>query len=385
MSSAKLHGRVRISSCARRILSQPVAHAFTEPGRQNTNVPFATPARQRDCRLDVPISSYDSIRNISPKPCISLSSSTATASGVPSRPVTPVPPVVITTSTPGSAIHADTTARIAYTSSLTMRFSASRWPLAVTRSTRSAPDLSVASVRVSETVSTAIDSGRNSLLIDLCVERRVNGEIVRHHERVLTTAVIRGAPPRLAIAELRVELAGARVAFAELEPHEENSGRARGRLEPLEQPSADALQPIAGMHGEQVQVRVRVEELHDAEACDAATVARDDDGALRMPDAAHDPGLRPRPRQPVLDQRSRHLRDLRRVIAPCESQSDVHGSSIVPACAPRHDRCLPRSRPSCSPPAARRGSARRSSSLAATVARCSFAPSLRRPRQPAAP
>src|SRR5690606_21685786 len=93
ISSAKLQGRVLQSSCARRILSQPVAHAFDEPGRQNTNVPLATPPRQRDCRLDVPMSSNETLRNISPNPSTCLSSRTATASGVPSRPVTPVPPV----------------------------------------------------------------------------------------------------------------------------------------------------------------------------------------------------------------------------------------------------------------------------------------------------
>ncbi len=38
-------------------LSQPVAHAFEEPGRQKMYVAFATPARQRDWRLDGPISS----------------------------------------------------------------------------------------------------------------------------------------------------------------------------------------------------------------------------------------------------------------------------------------------------------------------------------------
>jgi hypothetical protein len=42
------------------------------------------------------------------------------ASGVTSRPVNPVPPVVMIASTPGSAIHARTIVRIASTSSVTI-------------------------------------------------------------------------------------------------------------------------------------------------------------------------------------------------------------------------------------------------------------------------
>ena len=52
--------------------------------------------------------SNDSTRNISPKPEISLSSNGLTASGVPSLPVTPVPPVVSMTSGLGSEIQGDT-------------------------------------------------------------------------------------------------------------------------------------------------------------------------------------------------------------------------------------------------------------------------------------
>jgi len=47
-------------------------------------------------------------------------------------------------------------------SSGTMRRSARRWPAVSTRSASSAPEVSVASVRVSETVRTAIDRGWNS-------------------------------------------------------------------------------------------------------------------------------------------------------------------------------------------------------------------------------
>ena len=47
-----------------------------------------------------------------------FSNSGSIASGVTSRPVKPVPPVVMTTSTPGSAIHVSTMSRIASTSSV---------------------------------------------------------------------------------------------------------------------------------------------------------------------------------------------------------------------------------------------------------------------------
>src|SRR6266581_1502133 len=90
-----------------------------------------------------------------------FSNSGSTASGVTSRPVNPVPPVVMTTSTAGSAIQRCTCARIASISSRTMRRSATTWPADRMRSTRVAPDLSSFSSRVSETVSTAIFSGTN--------------------------------------------------------------------------------------------------------------------------------------------------------------------------------------------------------------------------------
>ena len=56
LSSARLQGRVRVSSWASMSLSQPVATALREPGRQNTKVALARPARQRDCRVEVPMS-----------------------------------------------------------------------------------------------------------------------------------------------------------------------------------------------------------------------------------------------------------------------------------------------------------------------------------------
>ncbi len=85
----------------------------------------------------------------------------ARASGVTSRPVTPVPPVVITTSTAGSAIHWRSWAAIASRSSRTMARAASSWPAAAMRSASVSPERSSAAVRVSETVSTAIRKGWN--------------------------------------------------------------------------------------------------------------------------------------------------------------------------------------------------------------------------------
>jgi hypothetical protein len=51
----------------------------------------------------------------------------------------------------------------------TMRFSASSCPASVNSFTRVSPDLSVASVRVSETVITAIFSGLNSRSLGLLI------------------------------------------------------------------------------------------------------------------------------------------------------------------------------------------------------------------------
>ena len=101
------------------------------------------------------------------KPSMRFSNSGSTASGVTSRPVKPVPPVVMTTSIDGSAIQAFTRARIFSTSSVTMARSATAWPAFSMRSASVAPDLSSASARVSDTVSTAIFSGTNCLrLVD---------------------------------------------------------------------------------------------------------------------------------------------------------------------------------------------------------------------------
>ena len=94
------------------ILPQPVRQAPVDPGKQNIKVALATPDTARDAMVEVPISSYDTARNTSPNPSISLSSKTVTASGVLSRPVMPVPPVVITALMLSAAIHCETAARI---------------------------------------------------------------------------------------------------------------------------------------------------------------------------------------------------------------------------------------------------------------------------------
>jgi len=72
------------------IFSQPVLQAPVDPGKQNIKVALATPDTARDAMVEVPISSYETARNTSPKPASSLSSNTFTASGVLSRPVMPV-------------------------------------------------------------------------------------------------------------------------------------------------------------------------------------------------------------------------------------------------------------------------------------------------------
>ena len=87
-------------------------HASNEPGRTKTNFEFTTPAKALVCRLDVLILSYEIALNISPNPSISLSSNTLTASGVPSEPVIPVPPLSIMTSRFLVIIKEDVTALI---------------------------------------------------------------------------------------------------------------------------------------------------------------------------------------------------------------------------------------------------------------------------------
>src|ERR1043165_1809175 len=110
---------------------------------------------------EVPILPWLTSRNSVAKPSMRFSNKGSSASGVTSRPVKPVPPVVMTTSIAGSAIQAFTWARIFSTSSVTIVRAATAWPARSMRSTSVAPDLSSASARVSDTVSTAIFKGMN--------------------------------------------------------------------------------------------------------------------------------------------------------------------------------------------------------------------------------
>src|SRR6185295_5808110 len=121
----------------------------------------ATPAVARVWMAEVPILAWLTSRNMMAKPSMRFSNSGSSASGVTSRPVKPVPPVVMMTSIAGSPIQALTCARIFSTSSVTIARCATVWPAFSMRSASVAPDLSSASARVSETVSTAIFSGMN--------------------------------------------------------------------------------------------------------------------------------------------------------------------------------------------------------------------------------
>src|SRR3954471_6329382 len=146
------------------IPSQPSRQAPGDPGRQKIKVAPAVPAVARLWIVEAPILAWLSMWNAMEKPSIRFSNNGSIASGVTSRPVKPVPPVVTTTSTPASAIHFFTMARIASTSSETISRAASLCPTAVSRSLNVVPDLSSASERVSEIVSTAILSGTKSLV-----------------------------------------------------------------------------------------------------------------------------------------------------------------------------------------------------------------------------
>src|SRR6516165_4180075 len=143
--------------------SQASRQAPGEPGRQKMKVAPATPAVARLCTVEAPILAWLSIWKAMEKPSMRFSNKGSTASGVTTRPVKPVPPGVMTTSTLASAIHFLTTARIASMSSVTISRTASLWPAAVRRSASVAPDLSSARMRVSEIVNTAMLSGMKFL------------------------------------------------------------------------------------------------------------------------------------------------------------------------------------------------------------------------------
>src|SRR3989344_9208825 len=95
---------------------------------------------------------------------MSLPSSMCSASGVTSRPVTPVPPVVITTSTAGSSIQLCRRETISDFSSLMIARSARMWPAPPSRTTSVSPDRSSAALRLSEMVRTAMRTGLKARL-----------------------------------------------------------------------------------------------------------------------------------------------------------------------------------------------------------------------------
>ena len=111
--------------------SQPSRQAPGEPGRQKMKVAPATPAVARLWIVEAPILAWLSMWKAIEKPSIRFSNSGSIASGVTSRPVKPVPPVVMMASTPASAIHRLTMTRIASTSSMMISRAASVWPAAV--------------------------------------------------------------------------------------------------------------------------------------------------------------------------------------------------------------------------------------------------------------
>ena len=75
--------------------SQPSRQAPGEPGRQKMKVAPATPAVARLCTVDAPILAWLSMWKAMENPSIRFSNSGSIASGVTSRPVKPVPPVVM--------------------------------------------------------------------------------------------------------------------------------------------------------------------------------------------------------------------------------------------------------------------------------------------------
>ena len=106
--------------------SQPSRQAPGDPGRQKMKVAPATPAVARLWIVEAPILAWLSMWKAMEKPSIRFSNSGSIASGVTSRPVKPVPPVVMMASMPGSAIHRLMMTRIASTSSV-MISRAARW------------------------------------------------------------------------------------------------------------------------------------------------------------------------------------------------------------------------------------------------------------------
>src|SRR3984957_4609126 len=101
------------------------------------------------------------------KPSSSLSKSSRSASGVTSRPVSPVPPVLMITSTPGSSIHCRACRWMPATSSRTSALARSSCPAARMRSASKSPDVSLLASRESEMVSTAMPNAVNARSVSI--------------------------------------------------------------------------------------------------------------------------------------------------------------------------------------------------------------------------
>src|SRR3546814_470206 len=95
---------------------------------------------------------------------MSLPSRRRSASGVTSRPVRPVPPVVMTTSTSGSSIQLWRRETIRSASSRMIARAARIWPAPVSKSSNLSPDRSSVALRLSEIVRIAMRTGLNGRL-----------------------------------------------------------------------------------------------------------------------------------------------------------------------------------------------------------------------------
>src|SRR5688572_19048959 len=128
--------------------------ACSDPGSTKIALAPTVPAVARLIIAAEPISSKLSMRNSSPKPSSRFSKSASIASNVPSRALTPVPPVVMMTRVSASVSHCFTDAVTSAGSSRTIANPVAWWPARSRNSRMARPLESVSLVRVSLTVST---------------------------------------------------------------------------------------------------------------------------------------------------------------------------------------------------------------------------------------
>src|ERR1700738_400599 len=239
--------------------SQPSRQAPGDPGRQKIKVAPATPAVARLWIVEVPILAWLSMWNAIEKPSIRFSNSGSIASGVTSRPVKPVPPVVMMASTPGSAIHRLMMMRMASTSSTMISRAASAWPAAVSRSASVVPDLSSSSERVSEIVSTAMLRGTNCLVWSI-TDMTSPPPVRPGHDGPCVAA------PSLVIGPERVAGLHRALLIAGHEPLLALRGGAMGEGIRHHPPRGLALQRIVADRGRRGQRRVDVARLQEIRA-----------------------------------------------------------------------------------------------------------------------